>query len=132
MKVDTWVFFEILSRKFKFHSNMTGITGTLYEDQYIYFFMNSRSVLPRIRSVSGKGCRENHNTHLMFNNYFLNLIFYEIMWKNIVASDRPQMTIWRMRIAYCVPKATNTHSQFVIFIACPLQQWLEERASMLR
>jgi hypothetical protein len=24
---------------------------------------------------------------------------YEIMWKNIVKPDRPQMTIWRRRIA---------------------------------
>jgi len=70
MKVDTWVFFEILSRKFKFHSNLTGRPGTLYEDQYTFFII-SRLVLPRIRSVSNKGCREYHNRHLMFNNYFL-------------------------------------------------------------
>ena len=42
------------------------------------------------------------------------------------------MTIWRMRIAYWIPKATNTHSQYVILIAFPLQQWLHERASLLR
>jgi hypothetical protein len=42
------------------------------------------------------------------------------------------MTIWQMRIACWVPKATNTHSQCVIFIPFPLQQWLHERASMLR
>ena len=29
-------------------------------------------------------------------------------------------------------KATNTPSEYVIRIACPLQQWLHERASMLR
>jgi len=27
------------------------------------------------------------------------------------------MTIWRMRIACCIPKATNTHSQYVIITA---------------
>ena len=42
------------------------------------------------------------------------------------------MTIWRMRIACCIPKATNTISDYVIFIACPLQRWLQERASILR
>jgi len=31
-----------------------------------------------------------------------------------------------------IPKATNTLSEYVIFIAFPLQQWLHERASMLR
>ena len=29
---------------------------------------------------------------------------------NIVGQDSPQMTIWRMRIARWIPKATNTHS----------------------
>jgi hypothetical protein len=38
----------------------------------------------------------------------------------------------RMRIACWIPKATNTHSQHVILTAFPLQQWLHERASMLR
>ena len=42
------------------------------------------------------------------------------------------MTIWRLRIARWVPKATNTLSDFVIFIAFRLQQWLHERASVLR
>jgi len=27
------------------------------------------------------------------------------------------MTIWRMRIAYWIPKATNTHSEYVTLIA---------------
>jgi len=42
------------------------------------------------------------------------------------------MTIRHMRIAYWTPKATNTHSQYVILITFPLQQRLHERASMLR
>ena len=37
-----------------------------------------------------------------------------------------------MRIACWIPKATNTHSEYVILIAFPLQQWLHGRASMLR
>jgi len=31
-----------------------------------------------------------------------------------------------MRIACCIPKATNTHSEYVIHVASPLQQWLHE------
>ena len=42
------------------------------------------------------------------------------------------MTIWRMRVACWIPKATNTHSGCVILIAFPLQRWLHERASVLR
>ena len=29
------------------------------------------------------------------------------MWKNIVEPNGPQMTIWRMRIACCIPKAAT-------------------------
>jgi hypothetical protein len=54
------------------------------------------------------------------------------MWKNILERGRPQMTIWRMRIECWITRATNTHSQYVILIAFPLQQWLRERASILR
>jgi len=31
----------------------------------------------------------------------------EIMWKNMEEPDRPQMTIWRMRIACWIPKSTS-------------------------
>jgi len=37
-----------------------------------------------------------------------------------------------MRIACCIPKTKNTHSEYVIFIAFPLQHWLHARGSMLR
>jgi len=36
--------------------------------------------------------------------------------------DKPQMTIWRVRIAWQIPKATNTYLEYVIFIAFPQQQ----------
>jgi hypothetical protein len=52
--------------------------------------------------------------------------------KNIVEFGRTQTTIWRMRIACWIRKATNTHSDCVILIAFPLQQWVRERASSLR
>jgi hypothetical protein len=48
----------------------------------------------------------------------------------MVVLGRQQMTEWRMRIA--IPKATDTHSQYVTLIAFPLRQCLHERASMLR
>jgi hypothetical protein len=41
------------------------------------------------------------------------------------------MKIWCMCIAWWIPKATDTHSEYVILIAFPLQQWLQECASML-
>jgi len=42
------------------------------------------------------------------------------------------MTIWRMRFVCWIPKATNTHSKYLILIVVALQQWLYERTSMLR
>jgi hypothetical protein len=56
---------------------------------------------------------------------------YKIMWKNIEEPDRPQMTVWRMRIACWVPKDTNTQSEYIMLMDFPLQQWLNESASVL-
>jgi hypothetical protein len=60
-----------------------------------------------------------------------NRAVYEIMRKNIVQPDRPEVTVRRMRTACWILKATNTHSEYAIFVAFPLQQRLHERASML-
>jgi len=38
----------------------------------------------------------------------------------------------RVRFAYWMNTATDTHSEYVIFIAYPLQQWVHERPSILR
>jgi len=54
------------------------------------------------------------------------------MFKNNVEPRRPHMTIWRMRIACWKPKATNGLSEYAMLIDIPLQQWLQERASLLR
>jgi hypothetical protein len=44
------------------------------------------------------------------------------------------MTMWHLRIACWIPKATNTHSEYIILvrIAFTLLQWLGERSSTLR
>jgi len=63
---------------------------------------------------------------------FENLAVWEVMWKNIVKPDRRQMTMWRMRIACWITRAINTHSEYIILIAFPLQQSLHERVSVLR
>jgi hypothetical protein len=85
-----------------------------------------------MRNVSDKCCRENQDTHVMFSNFFFeNRTVYETMWKNIVEPGKPQMTILYMRIVCWLPKVTNTHSEYVIIIAFPLQRSLRECASML-
>jgi hypothetical protein len=45
------------------------------------------------------------------------------MWKNVV---QPDILLFACRI----PKAINTHSKYVIFIAFPQHQWLHNHASI--
>jgi hypothetical protein len=66
IKFNTCVFFENLVRRFKFHYNLTRIMGTLHEDGCNLYLAG---ILLRMRNVSGKSCRENQNTHFMFNNF---------------------------------------------------------------
>jgi hypothetical protein len=73
---------------------------------------------------------EEIKTYFVLSNFYFffeTLTVYELRWKNIVERGRPQMTIWRMRIVCWIHKATDTHSEYVILIAFPQQQWLNER-----
>jgi len=100
----------------------------LYKDQYTFLII-SRSFLLRMRNVSDKRCRENQSTHFVFSKSARpeNLGVCEIMWKNI-----PQTTIWHMRIACWITKATHTHSEYVTLTAFPLKQRLQELVPLLR
>jgi len=64
--------------------------------------------------------------------FFLKFSSYYIMWKNTAEPDRPQITVWHIRISCWIPNTTNTHSEYVLLIACPLHQWSRKRSSMLR
>jgi hypothetical protein len=86
---------------------MARLTGTLHENQRTFLII-SRSVLLRMRNVSDKSCKENQNTNIMFNNFFLNRAVYGIRWRNTVEPDSLQMTIRRTYIACCIPEATHT------------------------
>ena len=70
----------------------------------------------------------------MFNNFiFLEKpAVCEKEWKNNVQPNGPHTTKRRMRISCWISTATNAHSEYVIHIAFPRQQWLRERASILR
>jgi hypothetical protein len=46
-----------------------------------------------MRNVLDEACRKNQNTHFMFKNSFSeNLTFYDIMPRNMVKTEGPQMT----------------------------------------
>jgi hypothetical protein len=79
-------------------------------------------------------CRENQNKYFVFNFFFRKSCR---LWDNVEKyGTARQVTddniIRRIRFAFWMNKATDTHSEYVIIIAFPRQQWLRERASMLR
>jgi hypothetical protein len=126
MKFDIWVFCENMSWRFKFPENLTRITGSLLED--VCTFIISRWILLRMRYVSEKSCRGSQNTHFVFNNFFWKLCR---LWGDVEIYGRTgQATddniIGLMRIACWVTTATDTHSEYVMLIAFPRQQWLHD------
>ena len=68
-----------------------------------------------------------YDQKLFFENHFV----FEVMWKKFVEPDKPQVKIWRTRLACWIIKATNTNLECVIISAFPQQRWLHERASIL-
>jgi len=96
-----------------------------------------------MRNVSDKICRENENRHFVLTNMFNECsAVYEIMWKNMVEPDSPQVDniIRRIRSAYGITQATDrhththtyTHTEYVTLIALPRQHRLGECPSVLR
>ena len=82
--------------------------------------------------ISDKICRENQNTHLIFNNFFSKIKQFMGMWRNVVEPSGSQMTIRRLSISRWIPKATDTGSEYVIPTVFPFQSSLLEGARMLR
>jgi hypothetical protein len=67
-----------------------------------------------MRNNSQESCRYNKNKRFKFNNFFPeNRARKETLWKHIVQPDRPQMTVWRVRIACWITNTKNTHSEHV-------------------
>jgi hypothetical protein len=59
-------------------------------------------------------------THFMLNNLFSeNRAIYAIMWRHMVQSDGPQISIRRMRIACWITKAADTRSDYVTLNVLP-------------
>jgi hypothetical protein len=66
---------------------------TLHEDVSTFMTISYGIVL-RMRNVSDKSCRENHNTfYVQYFFFFENQDFFEIMPKSVVEQERPHMTI---------------------------------------
>jgi hypothetical protein len=98
---------------------VTRFTGTAHRNLCV-FMMISRSMFLQMRNVADKICRENENT------FYIHQIFqffcrksWGFLWDNLKKCDRagqPLMSIWRARVACCITKAINTHSEYIIRI----------------
>jgi len=63
----------------------------------MYIYDNTSLNSSENKKYFRQNCREN-----FFSSE--NLAVYEVMWENFVEPRRPQMTVWRMRIACWVTK----------------------------
>jgi len=65
-----------------------------YKPTYMYDHISLNSSWNE--NITDKPCEENQNTHFTFNDisFFENRAAYEIMWKNMLQPDRPQMAIY--------------------------------------
>jgi hypothetical protein len=74
----------------------------------IYSSLQSDKNKGYMRNVSNRSCTENQNIQFMFSNFFSeNRTVYEIMSKNMMKPERPQTTIWRMRVPCWISNATR-------------------------
>jgi len=105
----------------------TWIIDTLHEYQYKYFLSHLSHFFLEWKLLQTGLYRK----HILFS-----VTFYRRscrLWDNggkLCRAGRPQMKIWRMRVAWWIPMATRAHKSCVIIIALPLQQCLNEHTSM--
>ena len=88
-----------------------------------------------MRNILDKSCRQNQNTHLMFNFFFFRKscpLCHNVQKYSAARWTTDDHIIQRMRTECWITKATETHSEHILLIAFPRQQWLRERASVLR
>jgi hypothetical protein len=110
---------------------VTIITGTLHEDRYA-FFITSRSVLLRMRNISDTSCTESQNKRFTFNDFRKSRILWDNMVKYCTAGQAidDSMTLAHWKLGKC--GYIRTPLECLILIVFPLQQWLNERDSILR
>jgi hypothetical protein len=106
------------------------MTCTLFENQYTFVTI-TRSFFLQWEMSQTKVVDKIENTCSVSYNFSPNSCPW---WENVEKYEpvRPQMTKRHTRFACWIPTATETHSEYAILTDFPLQQWLQERASILR
>jgi hypothetical protein len=95
------------------------ITGNLHEDVCKFVIISCWSIR-KMRNVSDKSCRENQNTHFVFNNFFPRKSCR--FWDNVEKYDRARHSIndsviRHLRIACWMTEARiQTHSWYLILL----------------
>jgi hypothetical protein len=125
-----WGFIENPLRELKSHSNLRRPRGSLHKDQYSFMII-SCFILLRMINVSDQVCRQKYIYFFLIDVFRKSCRLWDNV-KNVVEPDKPRKTIWRMRFACWITKATKTRPEYIILTAFPLQQWVHERAWMLR
>jgi len=75
-----------------------------------------------MRNVSEKFVGKNQYTYFVFSNFFPNVVHLINMEKYVRARQATNDTIiCRTRFVCLIPKATDTHSEYVILTAFPQQ-----------
>jgi hypothetical protein len=131
MKFGIQVFFDRLSRIVQV--SLKSDKNAIHEDLDTFVLIFRWNIL-RIRNISEKVV-EKIKTHMLYPITFFRKSCR--LWDNVEKYDTAGQgtddnIIRRMRFACWISKATDTHSEYVIHIAIPRQQWLRERASFLR
>ena len=81
-----------------------------------------------MRNASDKRCRENQNTHSVFNNIlFESRAVYGKTWKNIARPDRPQTTQYYACALHTGYLRLQTHSE--LFLSLHRASWYHQSPS---
>ena len=119
MEFHVWVFFENQLRKFNLDLYLKRMRGTVQKGP-IHIYDISLNYLLRMRNVSNKSVEKN-TTHILCTSTFFRKSCR--LWENVdkycTATDDD------MAHAFCIQnESINTHTEYVILTALPLQQWL--------
>ena len=119
IKFGIWVLVEKSVEKNSSFVQMWQELWVIYMDAYVTYLHDNMSLnFSSSENYSWKICRQTETTHFMVNNFlFENSAVYDIMWENTLDPERTQTTIWPMRFACWIPKATDAHTKYVTITA---------------
>ena len=94
--------FNSVFKGLKSYKNSRSKINTLFWSHFALCFLEWNKFQINVAKKKTK-----HTFHVQ-TSFSENRAIYRIIWKTTVEPDRPQMTIWRMHIAWWISKATHT------------------------